>query len=429
MSEPRVLQPGPKTQPVQSPGRPARPSRDARREALLEAAAAEFNARGVSRASVSRIAKAKGLTRAAVYYYVRDREDLVFQVYRKSCEIMAADLGAAAAAGGDGLARLIAFVRLSLDPQRSPPAVLAELDYLKGEARAAIVSAHAANVEALRAMVRAGIASGAIRACDDEVIAQTVIGLLAWIPLSIDWLEGTESSYRARTVEAVVDLIANGQAADPAFAFTPPLSISAFFPPAPSPFDRTAVAASKLDHLLRIASQVFNRRGLDGASLEDVVGALGATKGALYHYLDNKTDLIVRCHQRAGDIYEQIVDAADRLGASGFDKAIIGLYLMTQAQASGLSPLIPAEGGEALPAPVQRALRKRNRALQQRFEGFAERGLRDGSFRPMDYAAVSQLGAGAFQWLPKWFDPADPRADQTLAAEIVGLFAHGLKQR
>ena len=56
---------------------PARPDREARRHALLEAAAAEFNARGVSRASISRIAKAKGLTRAAVYYYVRDRDDLV----------------------------------------------------------------------------------------------------------------------------------------------------------------------------------------------------------------------------------------------------------------------------------------------------------------------------------------------------------------
>src|SRR5579864_8087533 len=57
--------------------------REGRRDALLEAAAAEFNARGISRASISRIAAAKGLTRAAVYYYVRDRDDLVFQAYRR----------------------------------------------------------------------------------------------------------------------------------------------------------------------------------------------------------------------------------------------------------------------------------------------------------------------------------------------------------
>src|SRR5580658_1859874 len=115
-----VLQPGAMAQDRSPADAPARPDREARRDALLEAAAAEFNARGVSRASISRIARAKGLTRAAVYYYVRDRDDLVFQVYRSSCEAMAADLGQAAAGGGDALAVLARYIRLALDPDRPP---------------------------------------------------------------------------------------------------------------------------------------------------------------------------------------------------------------------------------------------------------------------------------------------------------------------
>src|ERR1700722_3130808 len=95
-----VVQPGAMAQDQSPAPASVRPDRDARRDALLEAAAAEFNARGVSRASISRIAKAKGLTRAAVYYYVRDRDDLVFQAYLKSCEATAADLNQAAEAGG-----------------------------------------------------------------------------------------------------------------------------------------------------------------------------------------------------------------------------------------------------------------------------------------------------------------------------------------
>ena len=49
--------------------------------------------------------------------------------------------------------------------------------------------------------------------------------------------------------------------------------------------------------MLMTASRLFNRRGIDGTSLDDITAGLGATKGALYHYLDNKTDLVARCHQ------------------------------------------------------------------------------------------------------------------------------------
>src|SRR5277367_3716055 len=62
---------------------------------LLEAAAQEFNARGIAGASIARIARAMGLTRAAVYYYVKDREDLAVQCYRRTCEIQEGDLAAA----------------------------------------------------------------------------------------------------------------------------------------------------------------------------------------------------------------------------------------------------------------------------------------------------------------------------------------------
>jgi AcrR family transcriptional regulator len=411
------------------PGAPIRVDREARREALLEAAAIEFNARGVSRASLSRIAKSKGLTRAALYYYVRDRDDLVFQAYRRSCEVMAADLARALETPGDPIAQLSVFIRLALDPWRAPTAVLSDLDYLTGEARTTVAAAHDHNVATLRGIVRAGVETGVFRPCDDEIVAQSIIGVIAWTPLSQAWVDGADTSYRARTVEALVDLLLNGQSADPDFAFVPPISISAFFPSAPNPFDRVAVADAKLEHLLMTASQVFNRRGVDGASLDDIVGAMGATKGALYHYLENKAELVVRCHERAATLYERFVEAADRLGRTGLEKGAVGLYLLVQAHASGLSPLTQMVGHEALPAAFRQALRRRNRALQRRYEGFGELGLRDGSSRAMDFNAVSQLGAGAFEWLPKWFDTRDARSDAVLAAEIVRLITIGLCRR
>ena len=104
-------------------------ARAAKHAALLDVAAQEFNARGIAGASIGRIARAMGLTRAAVYYYVKDRDDLAAQCYRRSCEIMASDIDIAAKAGGTGLACLLAYIRTALNPERVPCAVLGELDY------------------------------------------------------------------------------------------------------------------------------------------------------------------------------------------------------------------------------------------------------------------------------------------------------------
>jgi AcrR family transcriptional regulator len=403
--------------------------RDARREALLEAAAVEFNARGVSRASISRIAAAKGLTRAAVYYYVRDRDVLVFQAYRHSCELTARDLKNAEQAGAGAMAKLEAFIRLSLDPDRAVSAVLGDLDYLQGAERQIIAAAHEANVQGLRGIIRLGSAIGELRPCDDEIIAQAIIGMLAWIPLSADWVEGADAGYRARAVEALVDILANGEAVDPNWTFTSPVGISAFFPRSPDPFDRAQVADAKVERLLMTASAVFNRRGIDGASLDEVARALGATKGAFYHYLDNKPQLVVRCQERANRLYDEFAAAADRFGRTSLEKSTIGLYLLVQSHASGLAPLIQLVGHAAFPPAARRAMRRRNRAVQQRYQGFAELSRTDGVMRELDFNAVSQLAAGVFEWLPKWFDTADPRAADVLARELVELFVHGLKQR
>ena len=396
---------------------------------LLEAAAQEFNARGIAGASIARIAKAMGLTRAAVYYYVKDRDTLAAQCYAQTCSTMRADLETALRWRANGLDKLLVFLRLSLDPQRAPTAALSELDYFSGRRRAEIAAAHERNVESLRGLIREGIADGSIRSCDDEIAAQSIIGFITWIPLSVDWVEGTDSTFRARTVEAACDMIVNGQAAGPDFEFVPPVAIEAFFAPPPQAFDRESVAAAKIEQMLMTASRLFNARGIDGTSLDDVMAALGATKGALYHYLDNKSDLVARCYKRGFALYERFADACAAHGRNGLERGLIGTYLNVQAHARGLSPLIQMAGAAALPAAVKRDITRRSRALQKRFRAFGDEGLADGSFRPLDFDTVAQLGAGAFEWLPKWFRTDDPRAQSVLAQEIIALYVRGLRKR
>ena len=135
----------------------------------------------------------------------------------------------------------------------------------------------------------------------------------------------------------------------------------------------------------------------------------------------------MRCYRRAFTLYERFADAAAEKGRNGLESGLIGVHLNVQAHASGLSPLIQMVGASALPSAARREITRRARALQRRFEGFGKQGLADGSHRDIDFDAVAQLGAGAFQWLPKWLPPDDPRASGALSQEIVSLFIGGLR--
>src|ERR1700744_3440538 len=87
-----------------------------RREQLLDQAARELNSKGISMTSLTDVADKLGFSRASLYYYVEDREDLMFQVYLRSSEIMARRLEEAARSGKGTLQIVGDFISRTLDP-------------------------------------------------------------------------------------------------------------------------------------------------------------------------------------------------------------------------------------------------------------------------------------------------------------------------
>ena len=74
-------------------------------ERVLDEAARQLNEKGVLLTSLAEIAAKLGVTRGAMYYYVADREDLVFQCYRRAAEITARHLLEASRASGTAASR------------------------------------------------------------------------------------------------------------------------------------------------------------------------------------------------------------------------------------------------------------------------------------------------------------------------------------
>src|ERR1700759_4698617 len=137
-----------------------------RREQLLDQAARELNSKGISMTSLTDVADKLGFSRASLYYYVEDREDLMFQVYCRSSEVMARQLGEAAQDGRDALEVVENFLTRILDPAESELAALSEIGLLNQTQRETVLGVYEAVVARLAAILESGARAGTIRGCD-----------------------------------------------------------------------------------------------------------------------------------------------------------------------------------------------------------------------------------------------------------------------
>src|ERR1035438_1439629 len=70
-----------------------------------------------------------------------------------------------------------------------------------------------------------------------------------------------------------------------------------------------------LESVLRAAVEVFNERGYDGASMEDLSKRLGVAKSAIYHHVSGKEELLQMALDRALDGWSQAAEQASALDA------------------------------------------------------------------------------------------------------------------
>ena len=70
-----------------------------------------------------------------------------------------------------------------------------------------------------------------------------------------------------------------------------------------------------LESVLRGAVKVFNERGYDGTSMEDLSRELGITKSAIYHHVTGKEELLRLAVNRALDGLFAVLDDVSVLDA------------------------------------------------------------------------------------------------------------------
>ncbi len=155
-----------------------------KREAVLRAAAQLFNEFGYHDTSLAMVAARLKVTKPTLYYYVQNKEEILFECVRLGLELLRAAIADAAASGGSAIDKLKAamheyarivtcdygmcLIRVGEDPLA--PAGRKELRRLKAELD-----------HEFRALIEQGIAEGSLAPCDPKLAAFTLAGALSWI--------------------------------------------------------------------------------------------------------------------------------------------------------------------------------------------------------------------------------------------------------
>jgi len=160
------------------------------RDRVLKAAAHCFNRKGYSGTSLKDVADMLGLTDPALYYYVRNKEELVYLCYVRAADVGREAMQRAVAEGGSGLSQVQRYLRYHVEimvGERGPIAIMSEIPSLEPGHRDEVLELsrqHSVNFEKI---IKHGIDDGSIAACDVRMTGNAIMGSINWIP---KWFHG-----------------------------------------------------------------------------------------------------------------------------------------------------------------------------------------------------------------------------------------------
>ena len=162
----------------------------AQRDRILKAAARCFNEKGYSGTSLKDVATILGLTDAALYYYVRNKEELVYLCYLRAGDVGGEALDRAIAEGDDGLDIVRRYLRYHLEAMtgdRAPIAIMSEIPSLEPAHRDEILEISRRHSARFEDVIEIGIEDGSITPCDVRMTGNAIMGSLNWVP---KWFHG-----------------------------------------------------------------------------------------------------------------------------------------------------------------------------------------------------------------------------------------------
>jgi AcrR family transcriptional regulator len=177
---------------------------------ILKSAAGAFRRRGYHGASVEEIADALEMTKGNLYYYFRNKEEILFACHQHSLDLLLATLAQVQASTDPPdrkLRRLIqAFVHLILDELHGT-ALFLDLQALSKPHLRIVVRRRDEFDRGLRGIIADGMARRIFAGGDPKLLSFAVLGAINWIP---KWFDPHGAAASTEIADTFADFIVAG---------------------------------------------------------------------------------------------------------------------------------------------------------------------------------------------------------------------------
>jgi AcrR family transcriptional regulator len=184
-----------------------------------------------------------------------------------------------------------------------------------------------------------------------------------------------------------------------------------------------------LDSLLDVAVAVFNERGYDATSMEELATRLGVTKSAIYHHVSSKVELLRLALDRALDALFAVTEEPGATTGPAIDRlehVVRGSVRVLAAELPFVTLLLRVRGNSA----VEQAALQRRRRFDRVVTDLVRAAEEEGDVRPdVDPAITSRLLFGTVNSLTEWYRPDGGLSADDLADALVATTFQGLRAR
>lgn len=180
------------------------------------------------------------------------------------------------------------------------------------------------------------------------------------------------------------------------------------------------------ESLLAVAVKVFNERGYEATSMEELSRKLGITKSAIYHHVSSKDELLRLAMDRALDGLFGVVEEAQSLDGRAIDRLehlVRGSVAVLVDRLPFVTLLLRARGN----TKIERAAVARRKEFDRIVTDLVKQAEAEGDVRPdVDPAVTARLLFGMVNSLIEWYKP---RTGASIADAVCTIAFDGLRTR
>lgn len=181
--------------------------------------------------------------------------------------------------------------------------------------------------------------------------------------------------------------------------------------------------------ILFTAARLFQEKGYDATSMQDVASALDLSKAALYHHFESKDEILFQIMSYGMDIFENQVVAAVKGIADPEERlrACIRLHIEVVVGGREREITVILHENHALRPEEKRQINARKKAYIVFLENLiAEvQRRRGGRFAVRPKVAAFAL-LGMINWMYQWWRPEGVVSGPEMAQEYTALFMQGV---